>query len=348
VLDMALRPVEVLGTAFIEFAGPDPLTLVGALKRLGFEALGQRRGTLDTWLRHGQVDFVVNSLPGTHADRFAQRHGPSIAGMAFSVPHGEQAIQQALALGAHMHGASERTLCPGRALVGIGDSALYLVDQADLQRLAAEFGVGEGPVAAPGYTRVDHVTHCVHRGEMVKWVEFYRLVFGFRPVFDFGAGDAADGFDTVAMRSSGDTACVTVVEPKGPASQIQHFIDDYRGEGIQHVALGVEDLCGCVERRLAAGVEFLPASPSYYETLYGRQHGLNWDLHRLRRLNILLDAPHANAGTNRETASLLQIFTRRMIGPIFFELIERNWHDGFGDGNAQALFDAIKRDQIVE
>lgn len=337
--------VQVLDTAFMEFASPRPEELIGIFGRLGFQTAGRHRNRRITWMRQGDVNFIVNGEPGTHAAEFARLHGPSCAGMAFLVRDGAAAMRLAEEHGARPASSAASTLVSGRALAGIGDSALYLVDAAALAHLRAEFEMTPYQDPPDPFRRVDHVTHCVHPGRMAEWVDFYKRIFGFREVFKFVAGNQHDGFDTIAVRAPDSAACVTVIEPLGPASQIQEFIDDYSGEGIQHVAMGSEDLYATVERLVAEGIEFLPTPAAYYDALDARIPGHGEDVPRLRKLNMLLDGANTGENPDEKARLLLQIFTRKMVGPIFFEAIQRKGDTSFGEGNAKALFEAIKREQ---
>jgi 4-hydroxyphenylpyruvate dioxygenase len=342
--------VQVLGTAFMEFASPDPQALVTVLERMGFRKLARHRNGHDLLLRQASVDFFVTSRPGSHAMDFAEHHGPCCAGMAFSVPDGAAATAVANARGARPLDTADTSLLPGFALHGIGGSALYLVDEARRAALYAQFDfeeIAEPPadaVSAP-FVRVDHVTHCVASGNMMQWVDFYKTVFGFEQVFKFVAGDATNGFDTIAVRDPGNTACVTVLEPMGRASQIQEFIDEYKGEGIQHIALLSNDLYGSAERLRDSGVNFLPTPAAYYEALDERLPGHGEDIARMKSLGMLLDGAATGENPDERARFLLQIFTRKMVGPIFFEAIQRKGDTSFGEGNAKALFEAIKREQ---
>ena len=195
------------------------------------------------------------------------------------------------------------------------------------------------------FERIDHVTHCVHPGGMSEWVDFYERIFGFEQVFKFVAGNAENGFDTIAVRAPDSAACVTVVEPMGAASQIQEFIDEYHGEGIQHIAMSSGDLYETVERLVGQGIEFLPTPDTYYDALDERVPGHGEDVARLKRLDMLLDGANTGENPSAKARLLLQIFTRKMVGPIFFEAIQRKGDTSFGEGNAKALFEAIKREQ---
>jgi 4-hydroxyphenylpyruvate dioxygenase len=337
--------VRVVDTAFMEFASVEPDMLVATFERLGFRLTGRHRSQAFLWLRQGGVNIIVGGEPGSHGERFARIHGPSCAGMGFLVESSADAMRSALALGAAPAAHSSQALVSESALEGIGGSALYLVDAATLDELKAQFDFTPIEEPAAPFVRIDHVTHCVYPGHMADWVSFYKRIFGFEEVFKFVAGSEDNGFDTIAVRAPDNAACVTVIEPMGAASQIQAFINEYRGEGIQHVALSSGDLYETVERLTTAGIEFLPAPATYYTALDERVPGHGEDIERLQRLNMLLDG--ANTGENPDATArlLLQIFTRKMVGPIFFEAIQRKGDTSFGEGNAKALFEAIKREQ---
>lgn len=337
--------VQVLGTAFMEFAAPDPQALAGVLQRMGFQVVARHRAGHALLMRQAGVDFILTTQPGGHAAQFAAQHGPSCAGMAFRVADSTAAVALACARGARALQA--QSPLPACALQGIGGSALYLVDDAAQAALYAQFDFDANAPAAPAapFVRVDHVTHCVHPGNMMQWVNFYKDIFGFQEVFKFVAGDATNGFDTIAVRDPASTACVTVVEPMGRTSQIQEFIDEYNGEGIQHIALFSDDLYTSVQRLRGSGVEFLPTPAAYYEALDARLPGHGEDVERMKSLGMLLDGAATGENPDERSRFLLQIFTRKMIGPIFFEAIQRKGDTSFGEGNAKALFEAIKREQ---
>lgn len=182
---------------------------------------------------------------------------------------------------------------------------------------------------------------------MKYWVDFYRTIFGFSIVFEFEAKGRASGFHTQAVRDDDMNVCVTILEPTSPESQIQEFMDEYHGSGVQHVAIASADLYGSVERMAGAGIDVLTTPGSYYDTVDQRLPGHGERIADLKRLNILIDGASASQSPDGEPHILLQVFTKKMIGPIFFEAIQRKGNYGFGEGNAQALFDAIERDQIA-
>jgi len=342
--------VKVLGTAFMEFASPDPAALVATLQRMGFRTVARQRDGNALLLRQATVDFIVTTQAGSHGMAFAAQHGPSCAGMAFCVEDSRAAMDLARARGASALPAANQALLPDCALQGIGGSALYLVDAAAQQALYAQFDFSDALDSNADdndspFIKVDHVTHCVHAGNMQQWVDFYKSIFGFQEVFKFVAGDRSNGFDTIAVRDPDSTACVTVLEPMGKASQIQEFIDEYRGEGIQHIALYSDDLYASVERLVRQRVEFLPTPAAYYDMLDERLPGHGEDVARMQALGMLLDGAATGENPDARARFLLQIFTRKMVGPIFFEAIQRKGDTSFGEGNATALFEAIKREQ---
>lgn len=343
--------IQVRGTAFVEWAGPSPDLLQATLEAVGFRRLGRHRTRDIVVMAQGEIRFLINAENGSHAADFAELHGPSCAGMAFVVDDAPDAMTRALARGGDRLSSADRSLMPTLALGGIGESALYLVDRSALDGLWAEFDMttspdGDGDGSSQLW-RVDHLTHCVRPGRMARWVDFYKRLFGFEEVFRFVAGDETNGFDTIAVRDPLNNACVTVLEPMGATSQIQEFIDEYRGEGIQHLALLSDDLYATVEAMRGRGVEFLPTPKAYYDALEGRLPGHGEDVGRLHALGMLIDGAATGENPDERTRLLLQIFTRKMIGPIFFEAIQRKGNRGFGEGNAKALFEAIKREQVV-
>ena len=349
---VASAHVQVRGTAFVEWAGPSSSDLMRTLEAVGFRQAARHRSKDIVLMSQGEIRFLVNTEPGSHAAQFGQLHGASCAGMAFLVDDGADAIRRALLHDAEPLPAAGQSLAPAAALRGIGGSALYLADRRALDALWAEFDFDTSVVVDDAgepsrLRRVDHLTHCVRPGAMSQWVDFYKRIFGFEEVFRFVAGDETNGFDTIAVRDPLNNACVTVLEPMGAASQIQEFIDEYRGEGIQHLALLSDDLYAAVEEMRERGVEFLPTPRAYYDALDERMPDHGEDVARLQALGMLIDGASTGENPDERTRLLLQIFTRKMVGPIFFEAIQRKGNRGFGEGNAKALFEAIKREQAT-
>jgi len=338
------NPAGTQGMAFIEFSAPDPSVLTTLFARLGFvEVAWHRTKPISLW-RQGGVDFLVNSDPAGHAQGFADAHGPCVSAIAFRVQDAAQAFARARSFGAKAYDGTAARGVPGLALDGIGGSLLYLIDEGAQQAIDAEFTwAADTAPRGVGLVAVDHLTHCVEQGQMDKWCDFYRDIFGFRDVFYLDAKGKATGFRTRAMKSPCDGICIPVNEPTEAESQVQEYIDRYKGEGVQHVALASDDLNATVEAVAGSGIGFMTIPPSYYDGVDDRLPGHGNDLARLKRNGILIDGVQDGARWNL----LLQIFSKPLLGPIFFEFIERRDNDGFGEGNAKALFEAIERDQIA-
>ncbi len=336
--------------AFVEFSAPNPDDLSVVFAKIGMTPIARHRNKRATLYRQGDINFVLNADPASHAARFAASHGPSIVGLA--IPVDDPALVRGIALsrGARPYIGAAEPLIASQLVLGVGGSILYLVRRDGADHPFADFvpvpGVDQHP-AGFGFTHVDHVTHCVPVPEMRYWVDFYQRIFGFSIVFEFEAKGKASGFHTQAVRDDGMNVCVTILEPTSTESQIQEFMDEYRGAGVQHVAMSSGDLYQTVDRMVKAGTDFLQTPASYYAMLDGRLPGHRENVPELRRLNLLLDGTTASQDPDGRDHLLLQIFTKKMVGPIFFEAIQRKENYGFGVGNAQALFDAIEREQIA-
>lgn len=336
------NPLGLDGIEFIEFATPDVPALEQLFFKFGFQKVGQHKRKQVTLYRQNQVNFIINNEPGTFAAKFAKQHGPSICATGFRVKSAPRAIDLAAQRGARVietkgDGASHSF----PAIYGIGDSAVYFVDRYrapvhfddDFRYLQPErFPKGKG------MTVIDHLTNNVPKGEMQKWCDFYQNIFNFREVRRFDIKGTVTGLTSKVMRSPCGKITIPINEPTEGKSQIQEYLDEYRGSGIQHLALMTADILKTVSQLQEEGIKFLDSPPgTYYEALPQRVPGIKENLEEVAKHSILIDGD--------AEGYLLQIFTQNMIGPIFFEIIQRRNHSGFGDGNFQALFDAIERDQ---
>ncbi len=347
------NPLGTDGFEFIEYAAPDPAALGRLFESMGFVAVARHRSKNVLLYRQGDVNFIVNAEPDSFAQSFARVHGPSICAIAFRVRDAAQAYRAAVAQGAW--GVENR---PGPmelnipAIKGIGDSLIYLVDRypgSPANRGSAmtiydvDFvplpGVDQRPRGA-GLTTIDHLTHNVHRGRMDEWADFYARIFNFRELRYFDIEGKLTGLKSKAMTSPCGRIRIPINESSDDRSQIQEYLVAYRGEGIQHVALGTRDIFASVEALRARQVAFQDTPDTYYDLLDTRLPGHREDTERLRANRILLD------GAPAKDEMLLQIFTATVIGPIFFEIIQRKGNEGFGEGNFQALFESIELDQI--
>ena len=343
----SVNPMGTDGFEFIEYTAPDPEALGRLFESLGFVAVARHRSKNVTLYRQGDINFVVNAEPASFAQGFARVHGPSICAIAFRVKDAARAYKRALSLGAW---GVEGKIGPMElnipAIKGIGDSLIYLVDRYGAKGTIYDVdfdylpGVERSP-AGRGLTYIDHLTHNVHRGRMAEWSEFYERLFNFREIKYFDIEGKLTGLKSKAMTSPCGKIRIPINESSDDKSQIQEYLSAYHGEGIQHVALGSDDIYATVEALRGQGVVFQDTLDTYYEGIDKRlpQHGE--DVERLKRNSILIDgAPTVDGG------KLLQIFTTTVIGPIFFEIIQRKGDDGFGEGNFRALFESIELDQI--
>lgn len=342
------NPAGTDGFEFVEYSAQDPAALGALFALMGFEPVARHRSKDVTLYRQGDINFIVNAEPESFAQSFARVHGPSVCAMAFRVRNAATAQQRALALGAHPHqgpvGPMELNI---PAIQGIGDSLLYLVDRYDNASIYdVDFVAPDGgEIARPpgvGLIEVDHLTHNVFRGRMDLWAGFYEKLFNFREIRYFDIEGKLTGLRSRAMTSPCGKIRIPINESSDDRSQIEEYLTAYRGEGIQHIALSSDDIYATVEELAARGIEFMDPPPdSYYQAVDERLPGHGEDLDRLRRNAILIDGTPGESG-----GRLLQIFTRTVIGPIFFEIIQRKGDDGFGEGNFKALFEAMEQDQI--
>jgi 4-hydroxyphenylpyruvate dioxygenase len=348
--DLFDNPMGLNGFEFVEFASPQPGVLEPVFELLGFSAVARHRSKKVTLFRQGGINFILNEEPRSYAAYFAEEHGPSACGMAFRVKDSHKAYELALEKGAQPidipTGPMELRL---PAIKGIGGAPLYLIDRYEDGRsiydIDFEFfdGVDPHPEGC-GFTGIDHLTHNVYRGRMGYWASFYERLFNFREIRYFDIKGEYTGLLSKAMTApDGKIRIPLNEEASSTTGQIEEFLMRYNGEGIQHIALICDDLFACWDRLKARGVPFMPAPPdTYYEMLDERLPGHGEPLEELRKRGILLDGSTQDG----DPRLLLQIFSETLIGPVFFEFIQRKKDEGFGEGNFTALFESIERDQL--
>lgn len=329
------------GLEFIEFAAPEPQTLEQLFLRMGFTKIGQHKRKNVTLYRQGRINFVINKEPNTFAARFSKLHGASICATGFRVKDAKLALEQTKARGARsIDIADDQASHSFPAIYGIGGSAIYFIDRYnDGLHFDDDFDYLTQDTRPKGFglEMIDHLTNNVPAGEMQKWCEFYCEIFDFQEVRYFDIKGQATGLYSKVMKSPCGKIIIPINEPTGQKSQIQEYLDEYKGSGIQHVALSTGDIVHSVSMLEKNNVKFLDTPETYYEAVPARVPNVQEDMKALMKHKILCDGD--------EEGYLLQIFTQNMIGPIFFEIIQRRNHMGFGEGNFQALFDAIERDQ---
>jgi 4-hydroxyphenylpyruvate dioxygenase len=347
------------GFEFIEYAAPDPAAMGELFERMGFRPVARHRHKAVTLYRQGGINFILNAEPDSFAQRFARLHGPSICAIAFRVQDAKAAYERALSLGAWGYAGQAG---PGElnipAIKGIGDSIIYFIDRwrgkngaqpgqignigfydVDFEPLP---GISPEEALNPeghGLTLIDHLTHNVHRGRMAEWSDFYERIFNFREVRYFDLEGQKTGIKSKAMTSPCGKIRIPINEEgNDQPGQVQEYLDRYHGEGIQHIALGSDDLFASVDALQLSGMKLLNTSETYYELLDRRIPGHGLDITALQQRNILVDGTPG--------ALLLQIFSENQLGPIFFEFIQRKGNEGFGEGNFKALFETMELDQM--
>ncbi len=340
--DLFENPMGTDGFEFVEYTAPDPELLRTLFERMGFPIVARHRSKNVTLHRQGDVNFVINAEPGSFGQRFAQQHGPSACAMGFRVKDAARAFKRAVDLGAtpvsNPVGPMELNI---PAIEGIGGSIIYLVDRYGDHTI---YDVDFVPVPQSGSLRstglqvIDHLTHNVKRGNMDTWAGFYEKLFNFRQIRYFDIEGKKTGLFSKAMTSPCGKIRIPINESQDDKSQIEEYLREYQGEGIQHIALSTDDIYATVDALRANGITFQDSPDTYYEGVNARVKGHREDLAELQKRRILID------GTDQE-GILLQIFTTNVIGPIFFEIIQRKGNEGFGEGNFRALFESIELDQ---
>lgn len=335
------NPCGLDGFAFLEFSGPDKNRLHQQFTEMGFAPVATHKDQDITLFKQGDIQFIVNAAPNCQAAAHAKTHGPGACAMGFKVLDAKAAFQYAIAHGATAFEDTPHTHHGLPAIQAIGGSVIYFVDD-NHQPFAQHWNIkSTAPVTGNGLLVIDHLTHNVFRGNMDKWAGFYESIFNFKEIRFFNIKGKMTGLVSRALGSPCGKIKIPLNESKDDLSQIEEFLHEYKGEGIQHIALTTENIYNSVHTLRKQGVKFLDVPDTYYEMLDTR---LPWHKEPVQQLNaekILMDGE-----VNPEHGLLLQIFTENIFGPVFFEIIQRKGNQGFGEGNFQALFEAIERDQV--
>jgi len=348
--DLFDNPMGLAGFEFVEFSAAEKGLLEQTFLNMGFSHVANHRSKDVQLFRQGDINFIINYEKDSHAYYFAREHGPCACGLAFRVKDSQLAYRRALGLGAQ---AIEITTGPMElrlpAIKGIGGAPLYLIDRygegSSIYDIDFEFieGVDRNPVGF-GFKAIDHLTHNVYGGRMDYWAEFYERIFNFREIRYFDIKGEYTGLKSKALTAPDGLIRIPLNEEgDGGKGQIDEYLRAYNGEGIQHIAFSSDDLFGSIDKLKAAGMDFMKAPPdSYYDMLEERLPGHGEPVEELKKRGLLLDGSTENG----DPRLLLQIFGNTVIGPVFFEFIQRKKDDGFGEGNFKALFESIERDQI--
>ncbi|KAF2989847.1 4-hydroxyphenylpyruvate dioxygenase [Methylocystis sp. MJC1] len=345
------NPMGTDGFEFVEYAHPDPAALAALFQTMGFSALARHRSKDVTLFRQGDINYVLNAEPDSFGAAFARSHGPSVCAIGFRVRDASHALRRAASLGAKViptHPGPMELHIP--AIEGVGGALIYLVDRygASGSIWDVDFrwtGAAEPRPEGVGLLVIDHLTHNVRRGRMDELADWYVRIFNFRQIRYFDIEGRFTGLHSRAMTSPCGKIRIPINESADETSQIEEFLHAYKGEGVQHVACLCRDIYTTVEKLRERGLEFMPAPPdAYYEAIEKRLPRHGEPIERLRRMGILIDGVAESEGGAPRL--LLQIFSKTVIGPIFFEFIERKGDEGFGEGNFRALFESIEEDQL--
>lgn len=344
--DLFENPMGVDGFEFVEYAAPDAKLLHDLFRNLGFTAVAKHKSKNITLYRQNDVNFLVNEEPDSFAAEFAKAHGPSACGFAIRVTDAAKAESLARQNGAKFFDMKPETLpLSVPTLEGIGGAALYMIekygDKGDAYADDFEYITEDRQPKGAGLTFIDHLTHNVEFGNMKTWADFYEKLFNFREIRYFDIKGAQTGLKSKAMTAPDGMVRIPLNESSDEKSQINEYLREYKGEGIQHIAMFTDNVYETVEYLRGNGIEFLDTPDTYYEVVAEKIPNHNEDMERMKKNRILMDAD-----PETKSKKLLQIFTQNCIGPIFFEIIQRKGNEGFGEGNFQALFESIERDQI--
>ena len=340
------NPAGTDGFEFVEFAHPDPEELRTLFARMGYAKVAKHKTKqIELW-QQGDITYVLNAEPNSFGARFVDEHGPCAPSMGWRVVDANHAFERAVQLGAKPYEGDGKVL-DVPAIYGIGGSLIYFVDQYyDTSPYNDEYEwLAQSKPRGVGFFYLDHLTHNVHKGNMDTWFRFYGDLFNFREIRFFDIEGKFTGLFSRALTSPCGRIRIPINEDRGETGQIVAYLKKYNGEGIQHIAVGSDDLYDSTDAIADNGLKFMPGPPdAYYDLSKERVAGHDEPLERMKKHGILIDGEGVVDGG--ETKILLQIFSKTVIGPIFFEFIQRKGDDGFGEGNFKALFESIEQEQI--
>ena len=351
------------GTDYIEFyVGNAKQSAMYYQAAFGFELVaykGPETGSRDVVsyvLKQDKVRFVLSSAlsPEHEIARHVAAHGDGVKVLSLWVDDAEKAFRTAVERGASpafepIRLSDEQGEVVMAGIHTYGDTIHTLVERG---RYNGVFLPGFRAASSPfpiqpvGLKYVDHCVGNVELGDMDRWVKFYQDVLGFRLLITFDDKDISTEYTALMSKvvSNGNGYIkFPINEPaKGlKKSQIEEFLDFYRGAGVQHIAIATDDILHTVSTLRSRGVDFLQVPTTYYDEVPQRVGTIDEDLEDLKRLNILVDRD--------EDGYLLQIFTKPIQDrpTVFFEIIQRKGATSFGKGNFKALFEAIEREQAI-
>ncbi len=351
-----VNPLGIIDFDYIHFTVQDSTAIDASYDKMGFSriASGTKDGAKSHVFGQGAIRIIISSDPPEHTfpGDFLRKHGDGVCTMAFRVENAHRALQEAVHRGAKMvEPLTERSvngaIYRSAAIKGFGSvKNVFLERPPDCPAFLPDFDNVVAPAAKQslkhGLDRIDHLTNNVPTGEMDVWVEFYKRIFGFQVVRQFDIKGIETGLFSKVVASHDRKVIIPINEPQkmsfGKKGQIEEFLEMNRGHGVQHIAFQTRNLIDLIENLQSREIQFLdPPKRTYYEFIPKRVQGVKQPMNKLQELGILVDGD--------DDGYLLQLFSKYMVGPLFYEFIQREKHDGFGEGNFQALFDSIEADQ---
>jgi len=338
---MSNNPCGLNGFAFLEFSSPEHASLENQFIKMGFQKTASHTSLDIHRYQQGSIDFIVNHTPDSQAAAHAEVHGGGACAMGFLVEDAQKALQHAIAQGATAFEESGSVNHGVPAIEGIGGSVIYFVDKNSRIFQGQWESDLNSNTQGLGLLEIDHLTHNVHQGQMDKWAQFYENIFNFKEIRHFDIEGKVTGLLSRAMCSPCGKIRIPLNESKDDKSQIEEFLQEYNGEGVQHIALSTNNIYETVAALKEHGTAFLDTPDSYYDMIDARVPNHQQPIQALKDLRLLIDGK-----ADEKVGLLLQIFTENVFGPVFFEIIQRLGNEGFGEGNFQALFEAIEQDQM--
>ncbi|WP_027835081.1 4-hydroxyphenylpyruvate dioxygenase [Maritalea myrionectae] len=343
------NPAGTDGFEFVEYAHDEPEKLEALFTKMGYTPVAKHKTKNITVWRQGDINYILNGEKDSFGGRFVDLHGPCVPSMAWRVVDAQHAFDHAVKNGAEPYEGDDKSI-DAPAILGIGGSLLYFIEKYGDKGSAYEdefewLGEANPRPEGVGFYYLDHLTHNVFRGNMDKWWDFYRDLFNFTQIHFFDIDGRITGLTSRAITSPCGKIRIPLNESKDDTSQIEEYLKKYKGEGIQHIAVGCDDIYDCTDKLAENELKFMPGPPqTYYDMSYDRVNGHDEPIDRMAKHGILIDGEGVIDGGM--TKILLQIFSKTVIGPIFFEFIQRKGDEGFGEGNFRALFESIEREQI--
>ncbi len=332
------------GIDFVEFTSPEPEKLHQLFLEFGFSLTHKHKEKKIDLYKQNDITFLVNKEKDSFAWHFSKLHGPSACAMGWRFENANNGHAAAIKRGAKNATKTDFHFNDGKnvpAIMGIGDSLIYFIDNFTDPKRYEKMGFipHEKPIiqAGKGFTIVDHLTNNVEKGTMQKWAEFYKSIFGFYEIRYFDIRGNQTGLTSFALRSPDGSFCIPINEADDHKSQINEYLREYNGPGIQHIAFLTDNILDSLKKMEGTGVRMLDIDSEYYANVFNRVPNVKEDHKEIQKRNVLVDGD--------DKGYLLQIFTQNIIGPIFIEIIQRHNNLTFGEGNFTALFRAIERDQ---